>query len=124
MTDKWKYKLRVKAYFEASHSLSWHDKCSALHGHTYHVEVVIASNQLNENGVVIDLGTVSKILEELLPDHCHLNDWIDNPTVERIADKIHYLVRYALTECGHHHQPQVAEVTVWESPTGGVTVYG
>ena len=123
MPEEYKYRLRVKAHFEAAHRLEWHQKCCQLHGHTYHVELVIGSNELDENGIVIDLGIAREILESNLPDHVYLNDLMDNPTVELIADKILSAIRYTLTARGYgHHQPYPIELTVWETPTGGVTV--
>ncbi len=74
--------------FEASHSLPWHQgKCKNLHGHTYRLFVTI-SQELNENGVVMefyDLKTLvnREVIDHL--DHKHLNDLLDNPTAENIA---------------------------------------
>ena len=48
------YELRVKAHFAAAHRLLWHPKCRQLHGHTYHIEVVLSASKLNENGVVVE----------------------------------------------------------------------
>ena len=136
MAEEYKYRLRVRSHFEAAHRLEWHQKCHVLHGHTYHVELVIGSNGLNETGVVIDLAIAREILESNLPDHRCLSDivdpasdaiiirgWIDNPTVERIADKVLQDVRDTLFARGYgHYQPFPIELTIWETPTGGVTV--
>ena len=121
--QQYKYNLRVRSHFEASHTLDWHNKCSALHGHTYHVEVVIGANQLDPRGIVMDLTVIKNILNFILPDHRHLNDWITNPTVERIAESIGIVIDSNLVELGYkRHQARIIEVTVWETPTGGVTV--
>ena len=125
MAQQFKYDLHVRSHFDASHTLDWHDKCSALHGHTYHVEITVGANQLNENDIVVDLSILKYALNGILPDHRHLNDWITNPTVERVAEYIGVLVQNKLIDLGYmHNQSQVAKVTVWETPTGGVTVHG
>lgn len=120
---EYRYQLRVRSSFEAAHRLEWHHKCRALHGHTYHVELVVGSNELDENGVVIDLSIIRGILTDNLPDHAYLNNLMDNPTVERIADKILSAIRHTFITHGYdHYQPFPTELTVWETPTGGVTV--
>jgi 6-pyruvoyltetrahydropterin/6-carboxytetrahydropterin synthase len=134
---EYKYRLRVRSRFEAAHSLKWHHKCRELHGHTYHVELVVEGSKLNENGVIVDLAVARGILDAWLPDHRCLNDircqhctgvvisgWIENPTVERIAKKILNDVRTAFKEGGYErYQAYPAEITIWESiDKGGVTV--
>ena len=74
--------------FEAAHQLPWHSgACQRLHGHGYRLEVTV-SGPLNENGIVIDFADVRRAVEDhviALYDHTYLNDLIDNPTAELIA---------------------------------------
>ncbi|WP_300400351.1 6-carboxytetrahydropterin synthase [Nocardioides sp.] len=104
--------------FEASHQLTWHTgKCAKLHGHSYRLEVTVAS-PLKPDGVVIDFGdikaTVTKhVLTEY--DHAHLNDFLPNPTAELVAaDIAERLLGAGL---------QVSAVTVHETAACSATVH-
>ena len=74
--------------FEAAHQLPWHTgACRELHGHGYRIEVTVGG-PLNDDGIVIDFADIGAVVErELLAryDHRYLNDVIDNPTAELIA---------------------------------------
>ena len=74
--------------FEAAHQLPWHTgACRELHGHGYRLEVTVGG-ALNDDGIVVDFDDVGVIVQrELLAryDHRYLNDVIDNPTAELIA---------------------------------------
>lgn len=111
------YYLRVKDEFAAAHKLPQFEKCAEVHGHTYEVEVVLEAEELDENGVVMDLSVAKKVLREELPDHPGglLNDvFIENPTCELLAEEIFKRVQSRLSV-------KVGEVTVWESDRGGAT---
>ena len=86
------YELTVKNEFAASHSLrDYEGKCKNLHGHTWHVEIVVAGKKLNKAGMLMDFKEMKRHLYELLEtfDHAHLNDLAYfkkvNPTSEHIA---------------------------------------
>ena len=74
--------------FEAAHQLPWHPgKCRELHGHGYRLEVTV-EGPLNEQGVVLDFDEVEAVVaREVIAryDHTYLNDLLDNPTAELIA---------------------------------------
>ncbi len=84
------YTITKRFDFEASHRLGGlpeGHKCSRMHGHSYRVEIVLESEQLDERGFVVDYGEL-KPLGDLIDrrfDHCHLNDFILQPTAENIA---------------------------------------
>jgi 6-pyruvoyltetrahydropterin/6-carboxytetrahydropterin synthase len=71
--------------FAASHvieGLPSDHPCSRLHGHNYSVEVVLASETVDETGFVVDYNALSAfrdILDAEL-DHRHLNDVLPCPT--------------------------------------------
>lgn len=77
--------------FAASHQLSQlpeDHKCKRLHGHNYTVEIVVAADRLDPNGFVIDYADfdpVKRLIDGRL-DHRHLNDLIEVPTAEILAD--------------------------------------
>jgi len=114
------YKLLIKIQFSAAHQLrGYRGKCENLHGHNWKVEVEIASERLDDLGLVIDFKElkqkVGKILEEL--DHQFLNDLPPfrevNPSSENIARHIFDRLCEELTE----PHIQVDQVAVWESDT-------
>lgn len=122
------YKLRIKTSFNAGHYLPWHSgKCKGQHGHTYHVEFVVGSEQLDEYDVVVDLGVLKPICRGIAGslDHMNLNDRFDNPTVEVVSEWLYRGLVEALEAGGYEYdQVHVVEVTVWETDTGGMTYDG
>ena len=74
--------------FEAAHQLPWHPgKCRDLHGHGYRLEVTV-EGAVAENGMVVDFADVEAAVQrEVIAryDHTYLNDLLDNPTAELIA---------------------------------------
>ncbi len=119
------YKLVIKTHFSAAHQLrGYQGKCENLHGHNWKVEVTIASERLDDLGLVIDFKElkqrVGRVLEEL--DHQLLNELPSfreiNPSSENIARHIFDQLCEELTE----PHLQVDQVAVWESDTAG-TIY-
>lgn len=118
------YALAIKSDFAASHLLKGYEgKCKNLHGHTWKVEMVIASEKLDKVGMVADFALLKKQLKEFLEtlDHTHLNDvpyFKDvNPTTEHIA-------RYIYEEFPKKFPPlSLKRVTVWESDCASVTYF-
>jgi 6-pyruvoyltetrahydropterin/6-carboxytetrahydropterin synthase len=65
--------------------LSYESKCSNLHGHNWIVIVYCKSDELNEDGMVIDFKHIKNMVSDKL-DHQYLNDVVDfNPTAENMA---------------------------------------
>jgi len=62
--------------FECSHrlTLNYESPCQSLHGHSYTVKVIIKTDQLNENGMVIDF-------KELKRFQRYLDDNFDHATL-------------------------------------------
>lgn len=83
------YVLKKKLEIHAAHNLTlpYESKCSRLHGHSYQAEVICASYELNEQGMVIDYNEIKNKIEKVL-DHNYLNDLITgvpNTTTEIIG---------------------------------------
>lgn len=78
--------------FEAAHRLPnappGH-KCTRLHGHSFHVELVCEGEIEPKTGWLVDFAEIKKAFEPLLDqlDHRYLNDveGLENPTAENIA---------------------------------------
>lgn len=65
--------------------LSYESKCSNLHGHNWIVIVYCKSEELNEDGMIIDFKHIKDKVSNKL-DHQYLNDIVDfNPTAENMA---------------------------------------
>jgi 6-pyruvoyltetrahydropterin/6-carboxytetrahydropterin synthase len=118
-----------KMEFAAAHFLpDYNGKCSQTHGHTWEVEVTISGEIDDKTGMVVDFSLVKKILEPIIDqffDHHLLNDTINNPTAENIAQ---WLFEAFREEMGHYkifHSDKCLEaVTVWESRDSKATVRG
>ena len=83
------YVIKKKLEIHAAHNLAlpYESKCSRLHGHSYQAEVICASYELNEQGMVIDYNEIKNKIEKVL-DHNYLNDLITgvpNTTTEIIG---------------------------------------
>lgn len=74
--------------FSAAHSLKLGagHKCSRVHGHTYAVRVEFGGHL--RDGMVRDYSEIRAEVAPLVAqlDHSMLNDTIENPTAERIAE--------------------------------------
>lgn len=86
------YEVMIKTSFSAAHRLrNYKGKCEKLHGHNWGVEVVVKSNKLRLNGLLIDFKDLKKITHRILNkvDHSNLNEIAPfdriSPTAENIA---------------------------------------
>ncbi|MEI9401860.1 6-carboxytetrahydropterin synthase QueD [Mesorhizobium argentiipisi] len=101
--------------FEAAHRLPRvHEshRCHRMHGHSYRVDLRLAGPVDPDTGFVVDFFDVEAAFAPLLQrlDHHCLNEieGLTNPTAENIAIWIWNHVKPDL--------PQIAAVTVWETP--------
>ena len=116
-----------KIEFGAAHFLPHYDgKCSRLHGHTWWVEVTISGEINDKTGMVVDFVLVKRILETIIDkyfDHYTLNDTIENPTAENIAQYLYfYFTGKAIKDLPA--DVRLEAVTVWESSDSKATVRG
>ena len=86
------YKLVVKAKFSAAHRLvNYPGVCSNIHGHNWTVKVTVAANEVDADGMVMDLVELKKHVDDcVMPfDHKIINDVPPfdqlNPTSENLA---------------------------------------
>ncbi|MGH9307037.1 MAG: 6-carboxytetrahydropterin synthase QueD [Acidimicrobiales bacterium] len=77
--------------FDAAHQLDWHPgKCRRLHGHSYRLEVSI-EGPIGPNGVVMDFDELKTVVNQTVLeryDHRFINDFLDNPTAELMAQEM------------------------------------
>lgn len=102
--------------FDATHTLplvpDWH-KCAPLHGHNYHVELVLKGWPGLRSGVIIDYADIEvawmPVHSEL--HHRHLNDisGLKNPTTEALASWLFERLQPTL--------PLLSRLRVYESST-------
>lgn len=111
------YLLRVRAGFEAAHHLtSYRGAPEPVHGHSWQVEAVLATDRLDGEGMAYDFVAVRRALLEIAAalDHGDVNtvppfDFL-SPTTERIAAWFHERLGERLPDA------PLVEVTVWEGP--------
>ena len=83
----------IKSFrFEAAHWLPTFPeghKCRRMHGHSFYVDVVVSGPVEQEQGYLIDYGTIQKAIDPIHDqlDHYLLNevDGLSNPTSEMLA---------------------------------------
>lgn len=116
------YTLRVRVRFEAAHHLtSYRGAPEPVHGHSWQAEAVLATPDLDEEGMAWDFVEVQGALRELaaMLDHRDVNtvppfDEV-SPTTERIAAWFFRGLSERLPAA------PLAEVTVWEGPDCSAT---
>jgi len=105
--------------FEAAHQLPWHPgKCQRLHGHGYRLEVTV-EGPVGDDGMVLDFADLEAVVERVVLsryDHRYLNDVLDNPTAELLAQEAWKLLEAAGV--------QVTRVRLWETDDCMVEVQG
>ena len=75
--------------FAAAHHLTNVEpdhQCARVHGHNYRVEFELSSLDLDEHGFVLDYGVLKELVSQY--DHRDLNDFLENPTAELLAQEL------------------------------------
>ena len=90
------YYVTKKMEIAGSHKLllSYESKCKNLHGHNWIIKVFCKSEELNNDGMVIDFKHIKEKIHSKL-DHGNFNELLPfNPTAENIAKWICEQVPY------------------------------
>ncbi len=104
-------KIKLIRSFSAAHRLPQYDgPCHDLHGHTWKTVFVI-EGPVQQDGMVCDFKSVKKLLDSFLPDHQFLNDLVENPTAENLAQYLFDKIAPALAARGL----TLKTIEVWES---------
>ena len=124
-------KIGREFWFSMGHTLHNHPgKCANLHGHNYRLQVVVASDQLNDQQMVMDFGDLKEIVNGVIDrgyDHRFLVASFDpraqplqaidptvvvveyNPTVEMITQSIKASISAVMRTAA------VSKITLWET---------
>lgn len=103
--------------FEASHVLPRHKgKCSRLHGHSWVVEIHLDGPQDPVSQFVLDYGLLKGAVQPLIDvlDHNHLNDLLEYPSSENVAQWLGIRLRLLLSGAFSRLVVRVSEtVNAW-----------
>ena len=113
------YRVTVTARFEAAHNLTdYPGGPEPLHGHSYRVEAVLESKDLQKHDLAVDFITATKAVEAIAGefDFKYINE---HPSFSGRNTSAENLARYfadRLETSGVLGRARVFEVTVWEGP--------
>ena len=112
--------IKLIRSFSSAHRLPHYDgPCHNLHGHTWKA-VFIIEGPVKEDGMVCDFKVVKKLLDDNLPDDKFLNDWVDNPTAENLAQFLFAKIGAELAQMGL----QLKTLEIWESENAAAVMEG
>ena len=128
------YELLVRARFEAAHHLTaYRGQPEPVHGHSWRVEVRIASAELGPEDYAVDFVEIKARLDALAArfHHGDVNAVPPfdrtSPTTERLAEWFHGELSAWLRDhrsFGGAPGARIASVTVWEGPDCSATFLG
>ena len=110
------YTLTYKTHFDAAHSLElpYESKCQNLHGHRWEVIVIIKTQDLNQDGMIIDFSKIKEIVNVF--DHTCLNDIVEQPTAENLSLVIQEEIEKSLEGI----KADKVSVEIFESPNASI----
>ncbi len=114
----------VESFFNARHFVTMNGSTGVPHNHSYRAQLVATGAIDSANGIIIGFAEAQAILDGVLAQFGEeLLNRLElfsegQPTAEKLALTIVDLVKNQLAAAG----VRVASVTLWESPTKGVTV--
>ncbi len=116
------YVLRVRQRFEAAHHLrSYRGSPEPVHGHSWQVEVALAAEQLDGEGMGFDFVEVKETLRQLA-SRFHHRDINQVPPFDELSPTTEHLARWFFQELTARLEGAgIAEVTVWEGPDCSAT---
>jgi 6-pyruvoyltetrahydropterin/6-carboxytetrahydropterin synthase len=118
------YRVTVSARFEAAHNLiDYPGGPEPLHGHSYRVDAVLESRDLQQHDLAVDFTQAKKVLDAIASefDYKYINE---HPAFAGRNTSAENLARYfseRLETSGVLGWARVAEVTIWEGPENRAT---
>ncbi len=113
-------RLEAEFQFAAAHRLPYYDgPCFRMHGHNYRLIVAVEGTPDPKSGMILDFVELGRIVRETILarcDHQTLNDFLENPTAERI-------VEWMWKEIAPH-LPGLCELRLHETPEYAVAYRG
>lgn len=110
--------IKLIRSFSSAHRLPHYDgPCHNLHGHTWKAVFVI-EGPVRPDGMVCDFKVIKKLLDDNLPDHQFLNDLLENPTAENLAQFLFQKTGAALEKQGL----TLKTLEIWESDNAAAIV--
>ena len=112
--------IKLIRSFSSAHRLPHYDgPCHHLHGHTWKAVFVI-EGEIRPDGMVCDFKLIKKLLDDNLPDHQLLNDWVENPTAENLANFLFQKIGQELAK----QNLKLKTLEIWESDNAAAVVEG
>jgi 6-pyruvoyltetrahydropterin/6-carboxytetrahydropterin synthase len=111
------YELFIQADFSAAHALrEYKGKCERLHGHNWRVDLRLAGDRLDAEGLLLDFTEAKRILGEVLErfDHRYLNEVEPFDRLQPSSENIARTIAEAVAE-RFPAGVRVVSVTAWES---------
>jgi len=111
------YELFIQADFSAAHQLrEYKGKCERLHGHNWRVDLRLAGDCLNAEGLLLDFTEAKRILGEVLErfDHRYLNEIEPFDRLQPSSENIARTIAEAVAD-RFPAGVRVVSVTAWES---------
>jgi 6-pyruvoyltetrahydropterin/6-carboxytetrahydropterin synthase len=103
--------VRRRFRFDAAHQLPRHPgKCRELHGHGYELVVSVERPVDAHSGLAVDFSDLKRVVRREVVDrldHRSVNDVLENPTAERMAEWIWQRLRPVL--------PGLEEIELFET---------
>ena len=118
------YRVTVSARFEAAHNLiDYAGGPEPLHGHSYRVEAVLESKDLQQYDVAVDFVASRKALEAIAKefDYKYINEHPAFAGRNTSAENLACYFAERMAASGRLGLARVAEVTVWEGPKNRAT---
>ena len=114
--------LRVRERFEAAHHLrTYRGGPEPVHGHSWQVEAVLRTAELDADGLGFDFLEIKAALAELAA-RFHHRDINTVPPFDELTPSTEHLARWFFTELDERFpRAGVAEGTVWEGPDCSAT---
>lgn len=120
------YEVGIVSQFEAAHRLNGDfGPAARLHGHTYRVEVTVAGDEIDERGVLLDIGVLQSALNRVV-DRLNYQNLDELPEFESRNTTAERVSRHIFESLASHMKNYTnfrMKVRVWESP-GVFAAYG